>query len=326
MPTRLPNFPKIQKKMTNNKHIAVLMGGWNSEREVSLRSGQAVFEALNKLGYKATKIDFSREIFAQLAEVKPDIVFNALHGQYGEDGRIQGVLDILQIPYTHSGIVASAICMDKVLTRKICTTVGVKSPHYEILKKGPGDKQNEQNKEKIFAVGKPFVIKPIHEGSSIGVEVILQNTQFDFTKYEWKYGEEIIVEKYLAGQEIQVAVMDGKALGAIEVRPHGLFYDYKCKYTAGMTDYIMPAEISAEKYAEVLDLAERCHSVVGCRGVSRIDFILNNKDGGDDNFYLLETNTHPGFTATSLVPKIAKHVGISFEEIVEFLVKNARCE
>lgn len=308
--------------MTKNKHIAVLMGGWNSEREVSLSSGEAVFAVLQKLGYKATKIDFSRDIFAQLNEVKPDIVFNALHGQYGEDGRIQGVLDVLKIPYTHSGILASAICMDKVLARKICATVGVKSPHYEILKKG----EDAQNKEKIFAIGKPFVIKPINEGSSVGVEVILPNTAFDFSKYEWKYGDEIIIEKYLAGQEIQVAVMDGKALGAIEIRPHGLFYDYKCKYTAGMTDYVMPAEISTEKYAEILDLAQRCFAVVGCRGVSRIDFILNNKDGGDDQFYLLEVNTHPGFTATSLVPKIAKYAGISFEEIVEFLLKNARCE
>ena len=308
--------------MTKNKHVAVLMGGWNSEREVSLRSGEASYEALIKLGYKATKIDFSRKIFEQLQAVKPDIIFNALHGQYGEDGRIQGVLDILEIPYTHSGIVASAICMDKVLTRQVSAAVGAKSPHYEILKKG----EDAKNKEKIFAVGKPFVIKPINEGSSVGVEVILSNMQFDFSKYEWQYGDEIIIEKYLAGQEIQVAVMDNKALGAIEVRPHGLFYDYKCKYTAGMTDYIMPAEISAEKYAEVLDLAERCHKVVGCRGVSRVDFILNNKDGGDNEFYLLETNTHPGFTATSLVPKIAKHVGISFEEIVEFLVKTARCK
>ena len=148
---------------------------------------------------------------------------------------------------------------------------------------------------------------------------------YDFLKYEWKYGDEIILEKYLAGQEVQVAVMDGKALGAIEVRPKNLFYDYECKYTPGMTDYIMPAEISAEKYSEVLSLSEKCHKVVGASGVSRIDFILNNKDGGDNEFYLLEINTHPGFTATSLVPKIAKHVGISFEEIVEFLVKTARC-
>jgi len=313
----LQNQIKINMK---NKHIAVLLGGWNSEREVSLRSGEAVFEALCKLGYKATKIDFSRKIFEQLQEVKPDILFNALHGQFGEDGRIQGVCDILEIPYTHSGIVASALCMDKVLTRKICATIGAKTPRYEILKKG----EDAQNQEKILAVGKPFVIKPISEGSSVGVEVILPDMKFDFSQYEWKYGDEIIVEKYLAGQEIQVAVMDGKALGAIEVKPHGLFYDYKCKYTAGMTDYIMPATISDEKYAEVLELAANCHEVTGCRGISRVDFILNNKDGGDNEFYLLEVNTHPGFTATSLVPKIAKHVGISFEEIVEYLVKTAQ--
>jgi D-alanine-D-alanine ligase len=303
-----------------NQHIAVLLGGWNSEREVSLRSGEAVYEALSKLGYKATKIDFSRDIFEQLKAVKPDVIFNALHGTYGEDGRIQGVCDILEIPYTHSGIIASALCMDKIITRKICQTVGVQSPIYEILKKG----EAKENQEKLLKVGKPFVIKPVNEGSSVGVEVILQNAKFDFSAYEWKYGDEIILEKYIAGQEIQVAIMDGKALGAIEVRPHGLFYDYKCKYTAGMTDYIMPAEVDAEKYVEVLELAQKAHRVVGCRGISRIDFILNNKNGGDNRFYLLEVNTHPGFTATSLVPKIAKHVGISFEEIVEFLVKTAR--
>ena len=304
------------------------MGGWNSEREVSLNSGEAVYQALIRLGYQAQKIDFSHEIFAQLRLIKPDIVFNALHGQYGEDGRIQGVLDILQIPYTHSGILASAICMDKVLTRKICSTVGVKFPRYEILKKG----EDQQNNKKITAIGKPFVIKPINEGSSVGVEVVLEGDEHDFLNYHWQYGDEIIVEKYLAGQEVQVAIMNGNALGAIEVRPHGLFYDYKCKYTAGMTDYIMPAEITPDQYAEVLDMAQRCHSVIGCSGISRVDFILNNKkasgsevgSGGDNNFYLLEVNTHPGFTNNSLVPKIAKYVGISFEEIVEFLVKTAR--
>ena len=307
--------------MNKKLHVAVLMGGWNFEREVSLRSGEAAYQALLKLGYQATKIDFSREIFSQIQEVKPDVIFNALHGQYGEDGRIQGLLDILNIPYTHSGILASAICMDKVLTRKICETVGVKSPQYGLLKKG----QDAKNKEIIFEIGKPFVIKPINEGSSVGVEVILPNSKFDFAEYSWKYGDEIIIEKYIAGQEIQVAVMDNKALGAIEVRPHGSFYDYACKYTAGMTDYIMPAEVSEQKYVEVLDLAQRCHLVVGCSGVSRIDFILNNKDGGDNQFYLLEVNTLPGFTPTSLVPKIAKHAGISFEEIVDYLVKSASC-
>ncbi len=295
------------------------MGGWNSEREVSLRSGEAVYKALIDLGYNAIKVDFSRQIFAQLQEIKPDLLFNALHGQFGEDGRIQSVCDILQIPYTHSGVTTSALCMDKVLTRKICATVGVKFPHYEILKKG----ENDANLKKISAVGKSFVIKPINEGSSVGVEVFLENMNFDLAKYSWQYGEEIIVEKYLAGQEVQVAVMDKKSLGAIEVRPHGLFYDYKCKYTAGMTDYIMPAEIEKDKYLEVLDLAQRCYEAVGCKGVSRIDFILNNKNGGDNNFYLLEVNTHPGFTPTSLVPKIAKFAGISFEEIVEFLLSQA---
>jgi D-alanine-D-alanine ligase len=307
--------------MTKKLRVAVLMGGWNSEREVSLRSGEAAYEALLSLGYEAVKIDFSRNVVEQISEVKPDVIFNALHGQYGEDGRVQGLLDILNIPYTHSGIVASAICMDKILSRKICQPAGVKSPNYGILKKGA----DEQNKKIMFEIGKSFVIKPINEGSSVGVEVILANMDFDLAKYEWKYGEEVIIEKYLAGQEVQVAIMDNKALGAIEVRPHGLFYSYECKYTAGMTDYIMPAEISAEKYEEVLRLAEKSHQAMGCSGVSRVDFILNNKDGGDGEFYLLEVNTHPGFTPTSLVPKIAKYAGISFEEIVEYLVKSAGC-
>ena len=303
------------------KKIIVLCGGWNSEREVSLRSGEGVYQALIKLGYNAEKVDFSHQIFEDLKRIKPDIVFNSLHGQYGEDGRIQGVLDILEIPYTHSGLIASAVCMDKILTRKVCSLENVASPKYKILNKG----EDEENNQKIFEIGKPFVIKPINEGSSVGVEVILPNSKFDFSEFKWQYGDQMILENYLAGQEIHVAIMDGKALGAIEVRPHGLFFDYNCKYTAGMTDYIMPAEISAEKYAEVLKLSEACYKAIGCRGISRVDFILNNKNFGDNLFHLLEINTHPGFTPTSLVPKIAKHVGIQFEDIVEFLIKTARC-
>jgi len=303
------------------KKIAVLCGGWNSEREVSLRSGEGVYQALIKLGYNVEKIDFSHQIFEDLKKIKPDIVFNSLHGQYGEDGRIQGVLDILEIPYTHSGLLASAVCMDKILTRKLCAIDNIASPKYKILNKG----QDEENIQKIFEIGKPFVIKPINEGSSVGVEVILPNSKFDFSEFQWQYGDQMIIENYLAGQEIHVAIMDGKALGAIEVRPHGLFYDYNCKYTAGMTDYIMPAEISTEKYAEALNLAEICYKAVGCRGISRVDFILNNKNFGDNLFHLLEINTHPGFTPTSLVPKIAKHVGVQFEDIIEFLIKTAKC-
>ncbi len=303
------------------KKIVVLCGGWNSEREVSLRSGEGVYQALIKLGYNAEKVDFSHQIFEDLKRIKPDIVFNALHGQYGEDGRIQGVLDILEIPYTHSGLIASAICMDKILTRKVCSLENVASPKYKILNKG----EDEENEKKIFEIGKPFVIKPINEGSSVGVEIILPNSKFDFSEFKWQYGDQMILENYLAGQEIHVAIMDGKALGAIEVRPHGLFYDYNCKYIAGMTDYIMPAEISAEKYEEVLKLSEACYKAIGCRGISRVDFILNNKNFGDNLFHLLEINTHPGFTPTSLVPKIAKHVGVQFEDVVEFLIKTAKC-
>ncbi len=298
------------------------MGGWNSEREVSLRSGEAVYKALLELGYQATKIDFDRNVVDKLNEIKPDVVFNALHGRYGEDGRVQGLLDILNIPYTHSGIVAAAISMDKVLTSKICATVGVLSPLQALIKKG----DHENNQKILFeTIGKPFVIKPINEGSSVGVQVILENTPFDLKDFDWKYGDEMIVEKYIAGQEVQVAIMDNKALGAIEVRPKKLFYDYECKYTAGMTDYIMPAEIPADKYQELLDLALKAYKVIGCSGVSRIDFIFNNKNGGDNQFYFLEVNTHPGFTATSLVPKIAQYRGISFSQIVEYLVSSAKC-
>ncbi len=304
-----------------NKTIAVLMGGWNSEREVSLRSGEAVYQELLTLGYKAVKIDFGRDIVEKLREAKPDVVFNALHGQYGEDGRVQGLLDILGIPYTHCGLLSSAVCMDKILTNKLCEASQITSPQFEVLHKN----DVEGNKKLIEKIGKPFVIKPVNEGSSVGVEVILAEHEFDIEKYSWKYGDRLLVEKYIAGQEIQVAVLNGRALGAIEVRPKHLFYDYECKYTAGMTEYVMPAEISTEKYAEVLQIAQRCYEVASCSGVVRVDFILNNKNGGDNKFYLLEINTHPGFTATSLVPKIAKHAGISFGEIIEFLIRSAKC-
>lgn len=305
-----------------SKKVAVLCGGWNSEREVSLRSGESVMNALSNLGYDAVKIDFSRNIINDLNSIKPDVVFNALHGQYGEDGKIQGLLDILQIPYTHSQALASAICMDKVLSRKLCALQGIVTPRYDILHKN--DDQN--NKEKIFKIAKPFVIKPINQGSSVGVEIVLPNSVFRIDQYEWQYGDKVIIENYIAGQEVHVAIMDGKALGAIEINPHGLFYDYKCKYTSGMTDYVMPAKINSDRYEEVLKLSETCYKTVDCSGIARIDFILNNKNGGDNLFYLLEINTHPGFTQTSLFPKIAKYVGISFEEIVEFLIKNAACE
>jgi len=310
-------------KRVAKKYIAVLMGGWNSESEISTRSGNAVYDVLIELGYRAVKVNFDRNVAANLQNIKPDIVFNALHGQYGEDGRIQGLLDIMGIPYTHSGALSSAICMDKVIAKKICADIAIKIPKYYLLNKWDG---LESQKEILKKIGKPFVIKPINEGSSVGVEIILADMEFNIAKYSWQYGDQVIVEKYIAGQEIQVCIVNDKAVGAIEVRPKHLFYDYKCKYTDGMTDYIMPAAISKEKYQEALDLALQCHNITGCKDISRVDIILNNKDQGDNQFYLLEINTHPGFTPTSLVPKAAKYRGISFSDIVESLIKSAKCE
>ena len=303
-----------------NKNIAVLLGGWNSENKVSRSSGEAVLQALKELGYKkVTKIEFDRDIAKTLAELKPDIVFNALHGKFGEDGKIQGLLDILDIPYTHSGVLQSSLCMNKVVFRKICKAYDILVPQFDILKKG----QNKNNQEIINKIKKPFVIKPVDEGSSVGVEVILEDMDFDISNYDWKYGDEIIIEKYIKGKELQVAVIDNKAVGSVEVRPkYHLFYDYESKYTAGMTDYIIPPEIDSKKNQELLDLGLKCHQMVGCKDISRVDFMLNE---ADNKIYLLEINTHPGFTLLSLVPKIAKNAGISFNDIVEYLVNNASC-
>jgi len=306
--------------MNKNKHIAVLLGGWNSENEVSRTSGTAVLKALEELGYKkVTRVEYDRNVAQTLQKLKPDVVFNALHGKFGEDGKIQGLLDILNIPYTHSGVLQSSICMNKFVFRKICKAYDVLVPEFAILKKGE-DKNNEKIIKKIK---KPFVIKPIDEGSSVGVEVILKDMEFDITQYEWKYGDEIMIEKYIKGKELQVAVIDQKAVGSVEVRPKfNLFYDYASKYTPGMTDYIIPPEIPAKKNKELLALGLKCHQMVGCQDISRVDFLLNEVD---DRIYLLEINTHPGFTPLSLVPKIAKKAGISFNEIVEYLINNAAC-
>lgn len=300
-----------------HKKIVILYGGWNSERDVSISSGNAVAESLNRFGYKdVTLLDYSKDTYEELKRIKPDVVFNALHGKYGEDGCVQGILDILGIPYTHSGVLASSLCMDKILSRKICSQIGVKSPEFDILIHG----QTQENKEKISKIGTPFVIKPKDEGSSVGIEVILEDADFDIDKYEWKFGSEVIIERYISGPEVQVAVINDKAIGVIEIRPKKLFYDYECKYTKGMTKYIMPAEIEPAKYKEAMDLAYKCHKELGCKSISRADFKLSDKDG---NFYFLEINTQPGFTPLSLVPQIASHEGISFDEIVEFLINQA---
>ncbi len=294
--------------MTKGRHIAVLMGGWSAEREVSLVSGKAVSKALGEIGFRVSEIDVQRDIAAVLARVKPDVAFNALHGRWGEDGAIQGLLELLNIPYTHSGILASAVAMDKPVAKHLFAGVGIPCAEGRVLSR------DELLQEEPMA--RPFVVKPLNEGSSVGVHIVQPGDNWDLSDAPAR----VLVERYIPGREIQVAVMDGRALGAIEIRPKSGFYDYAAKYTAGLAVHVMPAPLAAKAYDRVLDYAERAHHVLGCRGVTRTDFRYHE---AADEFYILETNTQPGMTPLSLVPEIAAHKGISFADLVAWLVDDA---
>ena len=291
------------------------MGGISGEREISFLTGKACSIALKKNGYKVVNVDAKGYFVEKLRKLKPKAVFNALHGRYGEDGFVQSILESQKIPYTHSGVFASSLAMDKELSRLIFIENNIKVPKYLLLQK-----KNKLNLNKKISF--PIVIKPINEGSSLGVSICKNRRQFidKYKKLIKKYNR-ILVEKYIPGREIQVAVMGKKALGAIELVPKRQFYDYIAKYSSGArTRHIMPAPLSREKYKEVLDLAKKAHKLLGCRGVTRSDFrFFKNK------FYLLETNTQPGMTKLSLVPEIAKHCGINFEDLVVWMIKDASC-
>ena len=291
------------------------MGGISGEREISFLTGKACSIALKKKGYKVINVDAKGYFVEKLRKLKPKAVFNALHGRYGEDGFVQSILESQKIPYTHSGVFASSLAMDKELSRLIFIENNIKVPKYLLLQK-----KNKLNLNKKISF--PIVIKPINEGSSLGVSICKNRRQFisKYKKLIKKYNR-ILVEKYIPGREIQVAVMGKKALGAIELVPKRQFYDYIAKYSSGArTRHIMPAPLSREKYKEVLDLAKKAHKLLGCRGVTRSDFrFFKNK------FYLLETNTQPGMTKLSLVPEIAKHCGINFEDLVVWMIKDASC-
>lgn len=302
----------------NKKHIAVLMGGMSAEREVSLSTAKGVINALEGLGYKVSPVDVGRDVAEVLTKLKPDVVFNALHGPYGEDGCIQGMLEIMGIPYTHSGVLASSLGMDKVKSSNIFTQNGILCTFGKVIHKNDNIQSDP--------LPRPYVIKPLYEGSSIGVQLVFEGDNFNFSDYEWIYGDEVIVERYIPGKEIQVAVVGGKAIGVIEIRPKGRFYDYEAKYTDGMAEHIMPAPIAKAAYDEALAMAEKAHHLLGCRSVSRADFRYDDTKGGDGKMYLLEINTHPGMTPLSLVPEIAAYYGISFAQLVEMLVQEARCE
>ena len=299
-------------------HVAVLMGGWSTERQVSLVTGAEVTATLKDDGCRVTPVDVGPDVFDVLSELKPDVVFNALHGRFGEDGCIQGMLEVLDIPYTHSGVLASALAMDKPRARHMFESVSIPCPEGRVVRR------DEVLEGAIF--DPPYVLKPTNEGSSVGVRLVFEGDNMPpLDESNWAYGEYVLIEKYVPGREIQVAVMDDEALGAIEIRPKKRFYDYEAKYTDGWAEHVMPADIPEADYRESLRLAELAHRTLGCRGVTRSDLRYDDTMGGRARFYMLELNTQPGMTPLSLVPEIAAHAGISFSELVRHLVRDAGC-
>jgi D-alanine-D-alanine ligase len=301
--------------------VVVLKGGWTGEREVSLVTGDAVAAALREAEYDVREFEVGRDITALLValEPRPDAVFNALHGRFGEDGRIQGILDILGIPYTHSGVLASAIAMNKPVAKRLLTDAGIPCPEGKVM---PSE---------MLLVGdvmvRPYVVKPLGEGSSLGVRIVLEGDNAPaYDVGDWAWGRDVLVERYIPGREITVAVMGDRALGVTELRPGVGFYDYEAKYTEGKTNHIIPAPIHAAAYDEAMDLAVRAHETLGCRGISRADFRYDDTDGEPGRFFMLEVNTQPGMTPLSLVPEQAAHAGITFPELVRWMVENAACE
>jgi len=301
-----------------SKHVAVLMGGWSAEREVSLRSGRACADAATRAGYRVTRIDVGRDIATVLTTVKPDVALNMLHGRPGEDGTVQGVLEVLGIPYTHSGVMASAVAMQKdvanILFRAadIPVAEGLVASRFQVAQR--------------HLMAPPYVIKPIAEGSSVGVFIVNADHAHppqELTRPDWSYGDRLIVEKYIPGKELTCAVMGDEALGVIEILPTVRFYDYEAKYAPGGSKHLLPAPISPFVYQQVRRLALAAHRALGCRGVSRADFRYDDTVDGTGGLVCLEVNTQPGMTETSLVPELAAHAGITFEELVRWMVEDA---
>ena len=297
--------------------VTVLMGGISAERDVSLDSGKACAKALAEIGFEVTSLDAKDDFIEKLIKNKPDKVFNALHGRFGEDGSIQGLLEHLKIPYTHSGILSSAIAMDKLTSKKIFKDAKISSPEYQVIK----TLEDFQSSK----IGYPCVVKPNNEGSSVGVYIFNEPKKSDeetiislLKKYTF-----LILEKYIPGREIQVAVMGSKALGGIEIVPTRSFYDYEAKYSANAkTKHIIPVKINEADYKKILDIALQAHNILGCRGVTRSDFRYNESDKVN-KIYILEVNTQPGMTSLSLVPEIANYYGISFNELVKWIINDA---
>jgi D-alanine-D-alanine ligase len=298
------------------KHVAVLMGGWSAEREVSLRSGNACAAALTRRGYNVTPIDVGRDIAAVLTATKPDAALNVLHGRPGEDGTLQGLLEILGIPYSHSGVMASAVAMQKDYAKAMFRAYGVPVAEDRVV--------SRLEAAKAHLLPPPYVIKPVAEGSSVGVFIVTENHPHppqELFRDDWAFGDKVMVERYVAGKELTCAVMGDRALDVIEIVPTTRFYDYEAKYAAGGSKHLLPAPILPNVYQEVRRLAVAAHNALGCRGVSRADFRYD--DRGSGQLICLEVNTQPGMTETSLVPELAAYAGITFDELVQWMVEDA---
>jgi D-alanine-D-alanine ligase len=303
------------------KHVAVLMGGWSSEREISLVSGKAVVQALAGTKYMVTPVDVGRDIASVLSELKPDVAFNALHGPWGEDGCVQGLLETLDIPYTHSGVMASAVAMDKDMTNRLCATTSIRVPEGRVV-----------HRDMLFEADpmpRPFVVKPLNEGSSVGVVIVTEDSNLGSpisrdAAGPWQTTERLLVEAFIPGRELTVSVMGDKALGVTELRPQRGFYDYDAKYTSGLTEHLVPAPVDDSIAEQAQEMALMAHKLLRCRGVTRSDFRFDEERGAD-GLYFLEINTQPGLTPLSLVPEQAKHQGIDFKALCEWIVEDASC-
>ncbi|AHE51917.1 D-alanine--D-alanine ligase [Sphingomonas sanxanigenens DSM 19645 = NX02] len=300
-------------------HIAVLMGGWSSEREVSLMSGNGVADALESRGHRVTRIDMGHDVAEKLAAAAPDVVFNALHGTPGEDGTIQGLLDLMGLTYTHSGLATSVIAIDKQLTKMVLAPHGVRMPGGHVV-----------TSESLYLgdpLPRPYVLKPINEGSSVGVAIVTAGGNYGDpigrdTVGPWNAFESLLAEPFIRGRELTTAVLDDRALAVTELKPKSGFYDYESKYTDGLTEHVCPANIPEEIAAACLDMALKAHRVLGCKGTSRADFRWDD-ERGVDGLYLLEVNTQPGMTPLSLVPEQARFIGMDYASLCEAIVREA---
>lgn len=300
------------------KHVAVLMGGWSAEREVSLRSGNACADAAERKGYRVSRIDVQRDIATVLQKLRADVALNLLHGRPGEDGTLQGVLEVIGLPYSHSGVLASSLAMQKDLAKVMLQAFGVPVPRGIVTSRFDAAREH--------VLERPYVIKPVAEGSSVGVFIVTDQHEHppqELYREDWAFGDRVLCERYIPGKELTCAVVRNEPTGVIEIVPKVKFYDYEAKYAPGGSRHVLPAQILPDVYQEVRRLTFHAHQALGCRGVTRADFRYDDSSAGTEGLVCLEVNTQPGMTETSLVPELAAHAGVTFDELVQWMIEDA---